>query len=84
MKRGAIILLVIIIVLAVIIWYFSSPSYTPEVKNGECDVCKYARKDSSHKLTEYCPTCNAWICDHCRPNLPLRAKAMAMRKLSTN
>ena len=44
-------------------------------KIGVCDVHKYALKDTGQYPVSYCSICDAWICDECSTNLPLRAVA---------
>lgn len=81
-----ILLLLAIIGLVALFWYLAkkAPAYdgASNVKYGPCDVCMYAKGDTTHRNVEYCPTCDAWICADCQPNLPLRAVAMVNRSLT--
>jgi hypothetical protein len=47
-----------------------------------CDVCLWAKGDSSPKPTvAYCGLCGAWICDDCRPKWTLRGVAALKRAM---
>lgn len=48
---------------------------------GVCDVHKYAKNDEQYREVIYCKTCDSWICDECRPNKLLRAKAASIKLL---
>ena len=50
-------------------------------KIGICDVHKYAKNDIQKRKVQYCSDCDAWICDECRPNWALRAKAMIKKSV---
>lgn len=87
MKQTLVIALVIVVVGLLLLWVFGylskqGPGYIAPSKIGTCDVCKYAKGDLTHRQTQYCPTCDAWICPDCSPNYPLRAVAMANKKLA--
>lgn len=40
-----------------------------------CEVCRLLDNNHSEQTCRYCGTCDAWICDKCRPDLIRRAKA---------
>ena len=44
-----------------------------------CDVHKYALGDSKPREVQYCSFCDAYICEDCSWNLPLRTIALAER-----
>jgi len=44
-----------------------------------CDVCRLLNGDMRAKMCFYCPTCDAWICEHDQMNWARRAQAAALR-----
>ncbi len=86
MKKAIIILIVLAVISLILLWIFgyftkNAPAYD-SIKVGTCDVCKYAKGDTAHRPTQYCSMCDANICEQCFPDIPLRALAMANKKLN--
>ena len=53
-----------------------------EYKQGVCDVHRLVYEDLVIRNVLFCKGCNSWICDECRPDAVLRAKAMAIKLLN--
>ena len=49
---------------------------------GICDVHRLVLNDTIIRDLKWCRKCQSWICDQCRPNIALRAMAMAIKKLN--
>lgn len=46
-----------------------------------CEVCRLLDGDVRQKPCQYCPACQAWICQADIKNLVRRARAMLLKRL---
>jgi len=44
-----------------------------------CDVCRLLDRDVRQKLCQFCPACNAWLCQRDIANVARRARAMYLK-----
>lgn len=51
----------------------------PQIVDGVCDVHRLVYGDTQTRKVYYCTTCNAFICQQCENNYPLRALAWGIR-----
>ena len=49
------------------------------VETRACDVHRLAKGDDTPREVRYCPLCESWICDECRPLWTIRGIA-ALKK----
>lgn len=49
--------------------------------SAPCRVCELVDGDATPKAVKYCPICDAWICDGCRPKKGRRLLAAALERV---